>query len=299
MPNPPRGCSHLFGYAAIKPFLEVNHLMGIIRAHQCKDEGISYEYTDNRKITFTFPYITTVFSAANYCGSYGNKGAVLVFTSNRIEVVKYTSSGEVWVEGAPYVASPHVEAECVPRPLPPKPSALPQQTRSTKLWKSSLARIREGHTGEKGTQQFQAALQKDMTNEIHPGWRSVQRLGRVVGRIQLLRKQVNPPTLLLTNMSPNERRELSLPQALLGEVSRGDSHQLRVVFNSIDRNQDGFLSLTELEEFAKELSDVHTNVEEVKQLLQTMDIDKSGEVSFEEFTRYMATLALNTEDPSP
>ena len=38
MPNPPRGCSHLFGYAAIKPFLDENNLIGIIRAHQCKEE---------------------------------------------------------------------------------------------------------------------------------------------------------------------------------------------------------------------------------------------------------------------
>lgn len=105
-----------------------------------------------------------------------------MFLSNRIEVVKYSSSGEVWVEGAPYMASPYggseMEAEAISRPLPPKPSS---QTRSSKLWKCSLARIREGHTGEKGTQHFQAALQKDATNEIHPGWRSVQRLGRMVG----------------------------------------------------------------------------------------------------------------------
>lgn len=97
-------------------------------------------------------------------------------------------------------------------------------------------------------------------------------------------------------MSPNEGRGLSLPQALLGEVSHGDSHQLRVVFNSIDRNQDGFLSLTELQEFTKELrygmwkvrgcfhgnqtlpspTSVLSSEDEVKQLLQTMDIGETG-----------------------
>ena len=150
LPNPPRGCSYFYGYAALKPFLESQQLLGIIRAHQCKEEvggadhahkphplinilsqGVSYSYTDNREVVFPFPYVTTVFSASNYCGSYGNKGAVMIFYPDDIQVcasislqvpfpychvpfpychspcfqtqvLKFSSSGETWVEKAPY-----------------------------------------------------------------------------------------------------------------------------------------------------------------------------------------------------
>lgn len=85
-------------------------MMGIVRAHQCKEEvggvttptkyyydpslcvcvcvqGVSYSYTDNREVIFPFPYVTTVFSASNYCGSYGNKGAVMIFYPEDIQVI--------------------------------------------------------------------------------------------------------------------------------------------------------------------------------------------------------------------
>ena len=91
----------------------------MIRAHQCKEEGVGFAYTDNRVDTFTFPYVTTLFSAANYCGSHGNKAALLVFYEDDIQVynlinrvamvispspqvVKITQAGEVTIEQAPY-----------------------------------------------------------------------------------------------------------------------------------------------------------------------------------------------------
>ena len=49
-------------------------------------QGVSYSYTDNREIVFPFPFVTTVFSASNYCGSYGNKGAVMIFYPDDIQV---------------------------------------------------------------------------------------------------------------------------------------------------------------------------------------------------------------------
>lgn len=86
MPNPPRGCSYFFGNAAIEPFLKNNKLLGIVRAHQCKEDGVGYSYTDNRILTYVWPYVTTVFSASNYCGSHGNKGAAIIFYEDDIQV---------------------------------------------------------------------------------------------------------------------------------------------------------------------------------------------------------------------
>ena len=86
MPNPPRGCSYLFGNAAIEPFLKNNDLRGIIRAHQCKEDGVAFSYLGNRVFSYSWPWVTTVFSASNYCGSHGNKAAVLIFYEDDIQV---------------------------------------------------------------------------------------------------------------------------------------------------------------------------------------------------------------------
>ena len=96
MPNPPRGCSYLYGHGAVEPFLKENNLVGIIRAHQCKEEGVGYTYTDNRIIDYKFPYITTVFSASNYCGTHGNKAAVMVFHKDSIQVSTSSAGLEMY-----------------------------------------------------------------------------------------------------------------------------------------------------------------------------------------------------------
>ena len=47
---------------------------------------MSYAYSDNRSSVFSFPYVTTVFSASNYCGTYGNKAAVMVLYPDDMQV---------------------------------------------------------------------------------------------------------------------------------------------------------------------------------------------------------------------
>ena len=49
-------------------------------------QGVGYAYSDNRMVTFPFPYVTTLFSASNYCGTHGNKAAVMVFYEDSIQV---------------------------------------------------------------------------------------------------------------------------------------------------------------------------------------------------------------------
>ena len=49
------------------------------------------------------------------------------------------------------------------------------------LRRQSLSMLRQGHTGERGSRRFRAALRRDSIYEQHPGWDSIRRLGRVVG----------------------------------------------------------------------------------------------------------------------
>ncbi|KXS11611.1 calcium-dependent serine/threonine protein phosphatase calcineurin catalytic subunit Ppb1 [Gonapodya prolifera JEL478] len=72
--NPKRGCSVWYGYSAVKTFLERYRLLCLIRAHEVQDKG----FTFYRSLPSTnFPSLVSLFSAPNYCDSYGNKGAVI------------------------------------------------------------------------------------------------------------------------------------------------------------------------------------------------------------------------------
>jgi diadenosine tetraphosphatase ApaH/serine/threonine PP2A family protein phosphatase len=43
-PNPTRGCSHKFGYKAVKDFLDKNNLVCIVRAHEVQEEGFKRHF---------------------------------------------------------------------------------------------------------------------------------------------------------------------------------------------------------------------------------------------------------------
>ena len=58
-------------------------MLAVIRAHECVRDGYHmHMWRDSRK----FPPVITLFSAPNYCGSYHNKGAVLVSEAGSLDV---------------------------------------------------------------------------------------------------------------------------------------------------------------------------------------------------------------------
>lgn len=69
MPNTIRGCSFYFGPALTKKFLDKNKLSCIIRGHEVQHKGYKLHNHDRTK---DFPAIVTLFSAPNYCDTYGN-----------------------------------------------------------------------------------------------------------------------------------------------------------------------------------------------------------------------------------
>lgn len=40
----------------------------------------------------SFPYVITIFSAPNYCGSYKNKASVLILKNNNLQLKQYSDS---------------------------------------------------------------------------------------------------------------------------------------------------------------------------------------------------------------
>jgi serine/threonine-protein phosphatase 2B catalytic subunit len=81
--NGNRGCSFIFGSRASTPFLNENDLLSIIRAHEAQLDGFKmYKWNNN----VDFPSVITIFSAPNYCDVYNNKGAVIKFKVNDINL---------------------------------------------------------------------------------------------------------------------------------------------------------------------------------------------------------------------
>ena len=59
MPNPPQGCSYLYGHGAVELFLKANDLVGMIHANLCKEEGVEVEYTTTGSWTRSSPPMAT------------------------------------------------------------------------------------------------------------------------------------------------------------------------------------------------------------------------------------------------
>uniref|UniRef100_A0A6B2L2G1 Serine/threonine specific protein phosphatases domain-containing protein n=1 Tax=Arcella intermedia TaxID=1963864 RepID=A0A6B2L2G1_9EUKA len=74
--NENRGAGYIFGYTAVMQFLKRNNVTSIIRAHDVQRMGYS-ELFMHCKEKRRLPLVITIFSAPNYCGYYGNEGAIL------------------------------------------------------------------------------------------------------------------------------------------------------------------------------------------------------------------------------
>lgn len=59
-------------------------------------------------------------------------------------------------------------------------------------------------------------------------------------------------------------------------------HQLGVLFEQIDTNSDGYLTLDELQN-ALEKQKENTNLAELKKILEYVDTDKNGKINYSEF----------------
>jgi serine/threonine-protein phosphatase 2B catalytic subunit len=90
LPNSTRGCSYYYTYGAVNDFLHNNNsLLSVIRAHEAQDLGFR-TYTERPpSSTNAFPPLLTIFSAPNYLDVYNNKGAVIVYDNNTLNVKQF------------------------------------------------------------------------------------------------------------------------------------------------------------------------------------------------------------------
>ena len=84
--NPERECSNYFGKKPVKQLLKKNKLLSVFRGHQVQCDGFKMHRWGSKD---SFPYVITIFSAPNYCGSYNNKAAVLILKNNNLQLKQY------------------------------------------------------------------------------------------------------------------------------------------------------------------------------------------------------------------
>ena len=81
--NDVRGCSYFFGQEAVNKFFRKNNLLSVIRAHEAQLEGYKMHKWSSKS---GFPVVITIFSAPNYCDVYNNKGAIIKFKGQEINI---------------------------------------------------------------------------------------------------------------------------------------------------------------------------------------------------------------------
>jgi len=99
-----RGVACNFGPDVTEKFLNRNNLHLLVRSHEVRDEGYSWEH--GRRLI-------TVFSAPNYCGMMRNQGAILKFHANNVAMPEIIQFGAV---EAPKVA-PYFDIKNIMRVL--------------------------------------------------------------------------------------------------------------------------------------------------------------------------------------
>jgi len=70
----------------VSRFLDNNNLLSVIRAHEAQLDGYKmHRWTGGAD----FPIVITIFSAPNYCDVYNNKGAIIKFENNTLNIQQF------------------------------------------------------------------------------------------------------------------------------------------------------------------------------------------------------------------
>eukprot|EP00397_Hematodinium_sp_SG-2012_P033124 GEMP01035345.1.p1 GENE.GEMP01035345.1~~GEMP01035345.1.p1 ORF type:complete len:381 (+),score=57.28 GEMP01035345.1:588-1730(+) len=209
--NEVRGCSWFYTYEACSTFLYKNSVLSIIRAHEAQIEGYKMHRTSE---STGFPTVITIFSAPNYCDVYNNKGAILKFDNNTLNILQYNSSThpyhlpnfmDVFTWSMPFVVEKVTEmlyyilqpsttdqycdddqiAEMPPEVGRLVRASLSKEQNEAVLLASRLAQVAPSHVDNPGTDDSadkKMELRKERADRLRKKVRTVARLARMFKR---------------------------------------------------------------------------------------------------------------------
>jgi len=233
--NEVRGCSWFFTYEACSTFLYKNSILSIIRAHEAQIEGYKMHRTNE---STGFPTVITIFSAPNYCDVYNNKGAILKFDNNTLNILQFNSSPhpyhlpnfmDVFTWSMPFVVEKVTEMlyyilqpttldshmaddtfEDFPEPIAKLARAsLSKEQNEAVLLASRLAQATPANAygKEATTEEMKALAWKEKSDRLRKKVRTVARLARMFKTL----RQENETVIRLKGVCPGDK----LPPGLL------------------------------------------------------------------------------------
>jgi serine/threonine-protein phosphatase 2B catalytic subunit len=70
----------------VNRFLHANNLLAVVRGHEAQDNGYRLYGADQES---SFPSVITIFSAPNYCDVYNNKGAIIKYDNEVLNIRQF------------------------------------------------------------------------------------------------------------------------------------------------------------------------------------------------------------------
>ena len=203
----------------------------------------------------------------------------------------------------------------------------------SKLKRKSLTLLRQGTLGEQGSEKFRQAMNTSIECEKHPGWNSFRRATLTIGQFQaaLRLSKVNKnisystsgeyatPSNTVANDDDDAFKPIGVPdksqsadkkpqfprsksdntpvifsKARSSQMSQEDNEQIRILFDSIDKNGDGKITNKEFSNFLFNIEEYNFN--QGIELFKEIDRNSDGFVDFEEFCSYICNIDLIPEE---
>ena len=200
--NETRGCAYFFNVVAANEFLKRNKLLSIVRAHEAQLDGYKLHKWNGES---EFPTVITVFSAPNYCDVYNNKGAIIKFENNTLNIQQYNYTThpymlpdfmDIFSWSAPFVIEKVLEI-------------------IANMIKDRPGKAREEHKGPELDRTDPVIEEKQKRKEI------LRNKVKAVGKMALMfrnRRKYNTKLVKLKGLAPDNKIPISLLRANTEEI---------------------------------------------------------------------------------
>ncbi|XP_006835744.1 PREDICTED: serine/threonine-protein phosphatase with EF-hands 1 [Chrysochloris asiatica] len=262
-PNKSRGGGCYFGPDVTAKILSKYQMKFLIRSHECKPDG--YEICHDGKVI-------TVFSASNYYEEGSNRGAY-------VKLGRYS---------APRFFQYQVTNSTCPRPLHQRVSTIEGSAiRILKermvSRKTDLVRTFELHDCSKSGKLSlsQWALSMESVLELNLPWRSLS--------VHLVNRDKDGKVEYMSSFQDVQiKKPVKEAHSSLIETLYRYRSDLQIIFNVIDTDHSGLISMEEFRDMWKLFKThygVHVDDIQVDELANQMDLNKDGSIDFNEFLK--------------
>ncbi|KAE8894958.1 hypothetical protein PF003_g20888 [Phytophthora fragariae] len=276
-PNQARGCSYYFNAAATFEFLANNQLISMLRAHEYEDEGFSFHFNseefrhlDTRQDK-SMPPVITVFSAPNYCDSYGNMAAYLVFRNEPFswEMQQVKTKADKTVVSAPHspVTSSDILAPAVHVVDPDDETPVERRRRLT-------------------SEMHPQAIRKVLDDEVQK-WELVEEKSTNASG------QDSPPKITrrpsLSSMEGPKGNEDDRPSLLTNQ----ELDTIKLMFSLMDTDGSLELNSVKVSQFILNILGEKISSTDADRYLDALDYDRNGVVDFADILSWVAVMKAN------